>query len=328
MEEKLPLAHRLIDYIYQSSGWFFTEDVCRALSLKEEKDRDNVRVQLHKLADKGLLEKDKKVNAHWRKVEDDLFEMDLNNADSAKPLDIRYPFGIERVFPTLPRSILVCAGSSNSGKTAFMLNFCLLNQWKHHVVYFSSEMGASRLKARLNKHPDFQREGLGFQAFERGDNFADAVGKFPNSLIVIDYLEIYDNFYEIGSKIKAIFDKLQGNGVCFIAVQKNPSRKNIKGQTEYVDLGRGGNFGLEKASLYLVMDSAGKDGHSRLKIVKAKEWVHENINPNNMEWGYKLVNGCQFVSIEEPDGLPALQPALKYTEPVEIIEVNPEEEPF
>jgi hypothetical protein len=321
VENDTPLSHRLVDYVYQSRGWFFTRDVCQALHLKEEKDTTNVRVQLHKLADKGLLERDNKVNGHWRKVEDEFYEMDLVNADKIKPLDVKYPFGIERVFPTLPRSILVCAGSSNSGKTAFMLNFCLLNQWKHHVVYFSSEMGASRLKARLSKHPLYISDGIGFQAFERGDNFADAVGKFPTSLIVIDYLEIYDNFYEIGAKIKAIFDKLQGNGVCFIAVQKNPSRKNLKGQTEYVDLGRGGNFGLEKASLYLVMDSAGKDGHSRLKIVKAKEWAHENINPNGMEWGYKLVNGCSFVQVQDPDGLPIAP---------EIVEINlvQEEMPF
>ena len=71
MNEITPVSHRVIDYIHESSGWFFTLDVCRALHLKEEKDSTNVRVCLNKLADKGLLERDKKVNGHWRKIEDD-----------------------------------------------------------------------------------------------------------------------------------------------------------------------------------------------------------------------------------------------------------------
>jgi len=300
MEDITPLSHKLFDFIEQSSGWFYTDDIYKSLSITIERDKTNIRVQLHALCTKGLLERDPRVNGRFRRVEDDMVEMDLHNANPAQALEIRYPFKLERFVLTLPRSIIVCAGASNAGKTAWMLNFCLLNQWKQHIVYFSSEMGASRLKARLNKFPDIDTFGIGFQAFERGDNFHDAVAKFPESICVIDYLEIYDNFYEIGAKIKAIFDKLKGNGLAVIAVQKNPSKKNLKGQTEYIDLGRGGNFGLEKASLYLAMDSAGMDGSNRLKIVKAKEWARDDINPNGLEWSYKLVKGCQFVGIREP----------------------------
>ena len=42
------------------------------------------------------------------------------------------------------------------------------------------------------------------------------------------------------------------------------------------------------------------DGSNRLKIVKAKEWARDDINPNGLEWSYKLVKGCQFVGIREP----------------------------
>lgn len=309
VNEEMALSRKVYDFILNASESFYFDDVCKSLSIdyKNTKDRTNISVILHRLCNskkERIIEKDRKITGKYRKVQDDMVEMDLHGAVESKGLDIRYPFGLERVFKTLPRSVLVCAGASNSGKTAYMLNFCLLNQWKHHVVYFSSEMGASRLKGRLNKHPDFIREGIGFQAFEKGGNFADAVGKFPESLCVIDYLEIYENFYEIGQKIKDIFDQLQGNGVVFIAVQKNPSRKNGKGQTEYVDLGRGGNFGLEKASLYIAMDSAGQDGYSRMKIVKAKEWQQDNVNPNNMEFQYKLLSGCRFVNIQYPVGMP------------------------
>ncbi len=303
-----PLARRLADFIDQSSGWFWLQDLYKELNLfnngiytvKEiENNKSVVRNLCKRLVEKGRLERDPYRDGHLRKVEDDLMEMDLLTAEPAKPLDIKYPFGLEKYVLTLPRSIIVIAGEPNAGKTAFLLNFCLLNQWKQHVVYFSSEMGASRLRARLDKHPDIANLGIGFQAFERGYNFHDAVGKYPEAINVIDYLEIYENFYEIGAKMKDIFDKLKGNGICVIATQKNPSKK-FGGKIEHNDLGRGGTFGLEKASLYLAMDSAGMNGYSRLKIVKAKEWAQETINPNGLEWGYKLVNGCQFVDIIQP----------------------------
>ncbi len=300
MVEITPLSNRLIDFIRQSSGWFWLQDIYKTLNITRENDKTNIRNQCIKLAAKGKLDKDHNHDGHYRNIQDDMVEMDLHNADPAESLDISYPFKLERFVLTLPRSIIVVAGASNSEKTAWMLNFCMMNQWKHHVVYFCSEMGSSRLKARLNKFPDIQTIGIGFQAFERGGDFHDVVAKFPTSICVIDYLEIYENFYEIGAKIKAIFDKLKDNGIVLIAVQKNPSKKNIKGQTEYIDLGRGGNFGLEKASLYVAMDSSGLSGGSRLKIIKAKEWARDDINPNGLEWSYKLIKGCIFCNIVEP----------------------------
>ena len=307
---KVTFRQRIYAFIKQAGERFSLQDVYSYLdiSINNIRDRDNVRVTLHNLCNaktERLIESDRMHTGWYRKIYDQMEEMDLVHAVEHPGLGIRFPFGIERVFKSLPRSIFLIAGSPNSGKTAYALNFCLLNQWKHHVVYFSSEMGASRLKGRLNKHPDFIREGIGFQAFERSDHFADAIRKFPDSICVVDYLEIYENFYEIGQKLRDIFDATEGDGCALVLVQKNPSRKNLKGQHEYVDLGRGGGFGLEKASLYLAMDSAGDDGYSRMKIVKAKEWADENVNPNNMEWQYKLLSGCRFVNIKNPIGMPS-----------------------
>jgi len=298
------LKDMVINYVEQSSGWFHTEDVNKALLINSAQDKDNVRQILHRLYIKELLEKDYRINGKWRKVQDELVEMDLQNAGETVPMDVQFPFQLERVFQPLPHSLWVVAGAPNAGKTTVALEFCLLNQFKQHIVYFSSEMGATRLMGRLKKFPLYQRDGIAFQAFERSDNYQDAVKKFPDSIIVIDYLEIYENFYEIGQKLKLIFDALKGNSSALVLVQKNPSRKNFKGQIEYVDLGRGGNLGLEKASLYVAMDSAGQNGNSRLKIVKAKEWQIENLNPNNMEFQYKLINGAEFVGIQYPPGFP------------------------
>jgi len=94
---------------------------------------------------------------------------------------------------------------------------------------------------------------------------------------IIDFLEVYDDFYRIGGMIKEIFDNLD-NGIAIIAIQKN------KGN-EY---GLGGMRGLEKARLYLTMEPG------KLKIAKAKNWATFE-NPNNLEKEFKLIQGCKFI---------------------------------
>jgi len=55
------------------------------------------------------------------------------------------------------------------------------------------------------------------------------------------------------------------------------------------ELGRGGAFSLEKARLYLSMDSG------ELKVVKAKNWALPGENPNGRVFHFKLVDGCKFL---------------------------------
>ena len=58
------------------------------------------------------------------------------------------------------------------------------------------------------------------------------------------------------------------------------------------ELGRGAEFSLERARLYLSLDNG------RLKIVKAKNWRTE-LNPNGMLYTFKLTDGCKFIQIEK-----------------------------
>ena len=55
-----------------------------------------------------------------------------------------------------------------------------------------------------------------------------------------------------------------------------------------MDLGRGGEFTIEKARLALAMRPG------TLQIYKAKNWLQPDKNPNGKFLDFNLVNGCDF----------------------------------
>lgn len=282
------ISVKVAEYVAQSSGWFHTDDIYRSLSLNSESDKGNVRMCLCRMTQKGLLERHLRQNGRFRKVEDELIEMDFTRADPTAEFKLLWPFSLERYVRIMPKSIIVVAGSPNSGKTAFLLNVVAKNQGKQHIAYFNSEMAVEEFKLRLDCF-DWV-DGWCFQAFERSHNFADVI--FPDSVNIIDFMEINEEFYRIAAELNSIHNKLR-SGIAIVAIQKNPPKRDMRGKWIANDMGRGGVFGLEKPRLYLAMD-AGK-----LKIVKAKIWQNPQINPNNKSFSFKLVNGSQFVNIVE-----------------------------
>ncbi len=158
--------------------------------------------------------------------------------------------------------------------TAFCLNFSIANQDIYEINYFTSEMGATETKIRLELM-DIPPDQVKVKFWERTDNFEDAVQ--PDAINIIDFLELNDEFYKVGSRITHIYEKLKG-GIAVIALQKDINK-------EY---GRGGSMGLERPRLYLAMNPG------LLKIVKAKNWRGLD-NPNGMTREFKLVNGWNFI---------------------------------
>jgi hypothetical protein len=137
-------------------------------------------------------------------------------------------------------------------------------------------MGSSELKKRLDLFDDIALSDWNFKAWERSDNFADVIKPGKGKINIIDFLEIYENFYEISGRIAEIHKKLNG-AIGIIALQKNPG----------VDVGLGGFRGLEKPRLYLAMSPG------VLKIIKAKNWKTSE-NPNNKQIRFKMVAGCKL----------------------------------
>jgi len=266
------LNQEVRDWVLLQERYIYVTECYEALHLLHANDKTNCRVILHRLCKEGILERISQ--GTFRRIEQDCADIDIWSAD-VTPLPLKYPLGLHEFVNTYPKNIIVVAGEPDAGKTAFLLNLARLNMCQHEVVYFSSEMGRIELRTRLEKFNVPMDEWKRVAWKERAADFAPMIR--PNAVNIIDFLEIHENFFEVGKLIKQIFDKLEG-GIAVIALQKPKGR----------DEGLGGQRGLEKPRLYLSMSPG------LLKITKAKNWKHENINPNGMMRKWRLGGGCHF----------------------------------
>jgi hypothetical protein len=137
-------------------------------------------------------------------------------------------------------------------------------------------MGSSELRKRLDKFDDIALSDWKFKPWERSGNFADVIKPGKGKINIIDFLEIHDNFYEVGGKLAEIHNKLKG-AIAIVALQKNRG----------VDTGLGGFRSIEKPRLALAMSPG------TLKIVKAKNWKTSE-NPNGKQIRFKIAAGCKL----------------------------------
>lgn len=270
------LAEEVREWVAVTSGYFIVTNCYIELHAVTKESKTAIRVNLHRLLKEGVIEKDKTVNGKYRKLDTNEEVIDYLNV-TGSCLDIKFPFQIENYVRIMPKNIIVIAGEPDAGKTAFLMNMVKMNMDKHEIFYFSSEMGAMELKDRL-KNFDYPIDKWRFKPIERSNDFADVIR--PDAINIIDFLEISDNFYMISGLIKSIYDKLD-KGIAIIALQKN------KG----TDYGLGGMRSLEKPRLYLSMSPG------MLKIVKAKNWVSSDKNPNRLQLKYSLYKGCHFTPL-------------------------------
>lgn len=279
------MAEEVESWVLSTNGNFLSTDVHKCLHLSTRQEIKNVSEILKRLKDKGIVEKWGDKNGQFRLIDSEAPLIDWYNVE-VNNIDIKYPFGVERLVNTMPKNIIVIAGSPDAGKTAFLLNVVAMNMEKFKINYFSSEMGAMELKARMKKF-DFPFSKWRINARERSHNFADVIK--PEEINIIDYMELTEDFWRVGGMIKGIYDKLT-TGIALIALQKAPG----------AIMARGGVGSLEKPRLYLTMEAG------RIKIEKGKNWAQENVNPNGLVCNYKIVQGCKILPQTEwykPDEL-------------------------
>ncbi len=272
------LKQEVLEWLTLQDGYWNLTDLKKTLPNLTREGKANIDVIIHRLKKDGIIEKYGNQAGVYRTVHADVEPIDFLNCD-VTPLKIRYPFGIENYIKTLPKNIIVIAGSPNAGKTAFLLNFARMNQDRFEVHYFSSEMGAMELKERLSKF-DYLLDSWKVKVWEKSSDFSDVIR--PDAINIIDFLEVHSDFWQVGGMIAAIHDKLD-NGIAVIAIQKPKDR----------DEGLGGQRSLEKPRLYLAMES------NKIKIVKAKNWAVPHQNPNGQILNFKIINGCKFQVTED-----------------------------
>ncbi len=274
------LTEDIEHWVSLTTGLFSLTEVYISLKILTPEQKNAVHQIMHRLCEKEIIERVPPKNGVYRRIEDTSDEINFMEVEE-KIVQISWPFEIEKWVKILPKNIIVVAGESNAGKTAFLLNTCFLNMGRFKINYYSSDMGPMELRDRLKKFGvhllNHWKENINFR--ERSSNFADVTK--PNDVNIIDFLEITDEFYKIGGMIKEIYDKLK-KGIAIIALQKNPN----------TDFGLGGMRSIEKARLYLSIESG------KIKIVKGKNWATENNNPNGIYNEFKLYQGAKFISKE------------------------------
>ena len=273
------IKEKVREWVSVTSGDMSVTDCYKSFGAVTTSDKSGIRQAFTRLEKESFIVRCGNRDGCYRLIEKDAPLIDFLNVNLNDPYPIKWPFGIEQYVDLYPGNVVVIAGEANAGKTALMLNVVRQNMNRLKIEYFSSEMGPEEFHLRLRKFPDINLSDWRFSPRQRSTKFEDVI--VPDSLNIIDYLEVTKDFYEVGGEIKGIFDRL-GKGIAIIALQKK------KGS----DIGRGGDFTLEKPRLYMAMQPG------ELKIVKGKNWANPDINPNNMTFKFRLVAGCKFIEWE------------------------------
>ena len=270
------LAQEVKDWIASSKGIFLSSEVSKALQIYDKDSIKEMARVLNRLAEEGYIERYGKRAGVFRKIERDYREMDWLNA-KIKPLAVSYPLGLSNVFVTYAKNVIVVAGVKDSGKTAFFLDFIKRNHNKFKINYFTNEMGDEELAMRIRQHKDIKVEEWNFKAYEMGGAWEDIIA--PNDITIVDYIEINENFWEIGESIKKMHEKLN-KGILLLGLQK------AYGQL----LGRGKEFSIQRPRLYVTLEGG------IATIISAKNRIPDGHNVAGWTCDYDIVDGWKIVS--------------------------------
>lgn len=252
----LEAAERARRWVKRSNGLFSGYILGKECGLNEPQTRNQVLDELVRL---GEIQCDGNRNNWYRRVSNELEPIQWEDAKTEE-YPIWLPFGLNELGIVSPGNIILVAGESNAGKTAFLLQVIKqnlkCNGGEHEEIsLFNSEMTAGELKKRLlGVGQQYEWEGL--RPFYRRRDFHQVIR--PDGFNVIDYMQITDNFWQVGEYIERIHETL-GYGIAIVCLQKK------KGEL----YGRGGEFAQEKPRLSV---SLFHDGFvNTIKITKFKE---------------------------------------------------------
>jgi hypothetical protein len=225
------------------------------------------------------IERNTSKKGYYEVIDTTLEKINYKNKEE-QPYSLWLPFDLHRMVKIFPKNIIVIAGEPNAGKTALLLNIVRNNMAGKEIVYFSSEMGESEFHERLSKFEGIDMDDWDFEPYERSEAFHHVIR--PDGFNIIDFLEVHEDFYAVGGRLREIHDKLK-NGIAIVAVQKNPGCR----------AGLGGGRGMEKPRLYISLSENGPRG-GICEVVKAKSYI--GPNPNGKQLEFSIKDGWQILS--------------------------------
>ena len=287
----LPLSQAVVEqWIALVKGKFNVRDIWAEVGIESPEGKTHLRVILGRLEQKGLICANGG-GGFYRKLDLEAPVIAWQEVDPNKTVPLLFPFGEHEFAKIYPKSIVIVAGSKNTGKTAYLYNFLALNYDRFCIDLYNSETSPEQMKERFL--PLDIPVPAPFNTYERYDNFADVIK--PDHISVIDYLDLNSEVYLVGSEIDAIFRKLK-SGVAIIGLQKPPPITTfVKGVKKVIerDLAYGGGFTAKRAVLYITMSE------HKLKLLYVKTPANPKIRPNNMTWTFAIAeDGVHFENIQ------------------------------
>lgn len=263
---------------------FSDRDVDRDLDLIEPEEKEIRFIVLKNMVEDGKIEQIGRRRGWYRHINRDLKIIDYKSA-SLEPFHLSMPLGLSAHCRLFPKSLISVSGEKNTGKTAFCLNIVKLNQnIGKEIYYFSSEMLEIEMRYRLEGFSDMRLNEWNFKPIHRTENFEDVL--CPHGINIIDFLEIHDEFWKVGQKMSAIFNRLT-TGVAIVCVQKGDKSEH----------GRGGSFLIEKPRITLSLskkfNQVGELDGATCTVTNCKFPITKNLNGLSMD--YKIYNGAEII---------------------------------
>ncbi len=215
-----------------------------------------------------------------------------------QPFSFQSTLGLEGLVHLNRGTVTTIGGSTDAGKTGLLLDFTRRNMDHLSIRYICWEMGEEELHRRLllfEKYYDVTADSF-YEKVEFVDWFsnasdAEAVKGLvhlidPDKVNIVDYLTADGDYYEIGGGLEKIHNKLR-NGVCLVALQKDPSAKFPYGKGHTQKVGR----------VALTLDPAPEKGPycTHLRFTKAKGCVNPNIKPTEVDIFFDIQEGAKMI---------------------------------
>ena len=308
------------EFVEADRSSFSLTDVYQQLGAHNTAQKTAVRKALQRLKESGKILTVEGKRGVYEMVEDEFDEIDFGELDTS-PLELPLPLDLHRIVGIKRGDIVLIQGESNAGKTAFMMELlrslvtsqCLKEKKKkkelktartvpekeegkekrskkekeeEKIIRYMVSEGPVELKKRLEK--------LGVYSLKQWQQEVSFVSReslwhqliIPDGFNFIDYLEIVEDHWKAAGIINQIHNKLT-DGVCFIAIQKNPGR----------DWGIGGAQVLAKPRLVISLEG-GRDKYFKMRITKAKHPIDgSNVTkPTGMMREYIISEGIRFLA--------------------------------